>query len=228
MNLIKPKKILRKPESTSMETWKESFDEYRYIAPFYNWIIEPFLKPLKKTIARYCQKENLSCIVDICCGTGTQCHLLKEKKITCIGIDISSPMLRTARNSGAFFRYIRMNANRLAFKDSVFEGAVISFALHEKSFESRQTILNEAKRVVRSGGNIFLADYIVPSSRSYRNSLIAIIERMAGVKHFFNYRDFYKRGGVIAAAEASGLPYSLLHTFHGDTFGLVSLKNVSH
>ncbi len=164
-------------------------------------------------------------MLDVCCGTGTQCHLLNKEGIQCIGVDISPGMLKVAgRKNFKQNRFIRMDSTALAFRNEVFDGAIISFALHEKSYRVRKAIARETKRVVKERGFILVADYMVSASTGKADWKANIVEFMAGMEHYRRFRDFCRRGGLIGVEKLFDSPGTMLKTFRRNTWGLLLIE----
>jgi len=165
---------------------------------FYNWIIEPLLKRTKQKVASCLGKYNLSPFLDVCCGTGAQCHLSSYLGQTAFGIDIDIKLLRFASSQYPELSLVCSDASFLPFKDKCFNGLVISYSIHDKNSNVRKNIIREAKRVLKNNGKIILVDYENPwNFHSKLGRLFTfILERMAGTMHFNNCQDFLRSGGL--------------------------------
>ncbi len=200
-------------------------DEYLVTSIFYNWLVEPFLREIKEYIVEICREKEVHKVVDICCGTGTQCHKLACENISCYGIDLSPGMLKVAtREKPENAHFISMDARNLAFRDGSFELAIISFALHEKSYQIRKSIAREMIRVVKKGGSIVIADYMVTDGEKKINWKVNMVERMAGSEHFRNFMDFCTRGGLLGLRDIFGLPTKFIKKFHSKPWGVLFLE----
>ena len=100
-------------------------------------------------------------VLDVGCGS---CDLVRyladtyQQQVT--GVDIGSgsfPRRRVSRN-GVRFRCIRRDAARLAFvADCSVDAVVMMWALHE--MDHPDSILAEARRVLRPGGEVLIVDF---------------------------------------------------------------------
>ena len=201
-------------------------DEYFFTSFFYNWIVEPHLRGIKRYTAKICKERGVRIVADICCGTGTQCYLLAANDIKCVGIDLSPGMLKIANKkkpNNTWF--IRMDSGNLAFKNNKFDAAIISFALHEKSYSVRQKIAKETKRIVKRGGIVLVADYLVEPETGIPDWKTRFVEFMAGQEHFRCFTDFCERGGLAGVANLFGLQGKVLETFRNNSWGLLLLEN---
>lgn len=93
-------------------------------------------------IARRFDREGLSPVLDIGCGTGALGRCLEGRWF---GVDISIEQLREAEGPRAL-----AEATRLPFPDSSFAGAAALYVLY--FFEDPAVVVAEARRVLRPGG----------------------------------------------------------------------------
>jgi len=164
----------------------------------YDWLIEPLVKGCKREVARIVNQSELFPILDICCGTGTQLHLIRPGEEECIGLDLSSSVLKYALYKYPKIPFVCADAVNIPFHDASFEGLIISFSLHDKSPQVRDTLMNEGKRLLKPGGKIVLVDFENSWSRKSRvgSVLVYLIERIGGGDHFRNNRQFLREGGL--------------------------------
>jgi ubiquinone/menaquinone biosynthesis C-methylase UbiE len=96
--------------------------------------------------------------------------------------------------------FICADAVKIPFKNNSFKGVLISFALHDKTAETRKKIVLEAQRLLIPGGTIVFVDFENPwNIRSKLGSILSfMIEKTAGGDHFRNNRQFLKQGGLRA------------------------------
>jgi len=116
-------------------------------------------------------------ILDVGCGTGKlalfiaeQMHL--EEECVVIGIDTDASKVEKARKRALSMherrvvRFEVQSATQTKFKDGSFDAVVSLKALHEIS--DADAALREAFRVLRSGGSIFLIDWVrCPATESH-------------------------------------------------------------
>lgn len=170
----------------------------------YALFIEPLLKRIKQWIARFIIQNDLFPALDICCGTGRQCHLIAEDRQDIFGLDLDCRMMQYASSKYPRISFVCADAAHLPFQNKSMKAVVISYALHEKPLDLRIKILEEAKRVLSPEGKIILVDFEMPWNRKSRlgSLFISSIERMAGRKHYENSRQFLKAGGLQALIRA--------------------------
>ncbi|MDZ7760266.1 MAG: class I SAM-dependent methyltransferase [Desulfovermiculus sp.] len=174
-------------------------DPYAGIAKFYDPLLQPVMARVRWETALYCLHNNLTSVLDIGCGTGRQCIVLHRHGLQATGVDISPAMLEVARSqSPQSISYFCLDATRTEFPDSSFDAVTFSFALHENPLPTVQALLQEGHRVLKPQGVLLITDYLAPNSlpRRFVHFGIAVIERLAGRKHYRNYRGFLSAGGV--------------------------------
>lgn len=170
-----------------------------------------FIRPLRKMASKKMGMEKLK-ILDIATGTGAHAFELAKFKHSVIGIDIDKKMLSKANNKISpelELKFSYGDGTNTHFKDDEFDAATISFAMHDVPYDIGIKILNEAKRVVKKTGFIFIVDY---------NDLSGIGSK---ILHFFsrmyespNYKPFVK-AGLASYLEKTGLKIDDKSTFLG-------------
>jgi len=174
---------------------------------FYDWLIEPLVFSLKVKVERLFKQMDLFPALDICCGTGTQLHLLQSGEAKLIGLDISLSGLTYASHKYPRIPFVCADAASLPFKEVSIKGILISFSLHDKSPRIRDELMNEAKRLLKPGGRIIFVDFEQHWSLKSRvgSVFVYIIERLAGSEHFRNNRQFLRAGGLRAFVQKHDL-----------------------
>ncbi|MBN1221742.1 MAG: class I SAM-dependent methyltransferase [Candidatus Aminicenantes bacterium] len=164
----------------------------------YDWFIEPLVGNIRQYVGRLVSEYELSPILDICCGTATQTHILNSKGYRAFGLDLSLQAVKYAVWKNPQVPVICADATQSPFKKASFKGIVLSFSLHDKSPAERNVIMVEAKRLLDPGGKMIFVDYECPWSRRSRLGAfpLYLIELTAGGAHFRNYRQFLKQGGL--------------------------------
>ncbi|NQU86312.1 MAG: methyltransferase domain-containing protein [Mariniphaga sp.] len=147
-------------------------------------------------------------VIDIACGTGAQ--VFKFAKITkeVVGIDLSESMIKTAINRKnkeqiKYIEFIVADASKLSqFTDKQFDVATMSLALHQFDPNIYPEILKEIKRI---SNKIIFTDYSVPLSAGIKKTAVQTIEFLAGKEHNKNFRNYYKKGGLLPILKAQNL-----------------------
>jgi ubiquinone/menaquinone biosynthesis C-methylase UbiE len=138
-------------------------------------------------------------VLDVGCGTGNLCQMLRQSHVEAFGLDPSPSMLWVSRNRDENRGpSILGRGERLPFSPQRFDGVAFTLVLHENTASNQYVLLEEALRVLAPGGTLFLLDYVRPSSPSGRfvSALAFIVEGIAGGEHFRNYRAFMRNGAL--------------------------------
>ena len=176
-------------------------DEYDSSATHYDRCLTPLLRALRIDVRTFIQHRGHRRIIDVCCGTGDQLHILENGAEELVGIDNSVAMLaRARRNCSENVALHLIDAEQLDFPSGYFDCAIVSFALHEKHQTLRDLIFSNARRVVKQGGSIIITDYshnpLGIKGFLLGDLLIPLIERLAGRSHYLNYLSWKRDGGI--------------------------------
>lgn len=198
---------------------------YDRIARLYDPLVGPALRPIHRAMVAALTPHHPLILLDLCCGTGLLAGLAARSGIATLGVDISPDMLSVARSKQPGAGYIRADASALPLPDNGFDAATISFALHEKSGPTARAILAEARRVVRKGGQILVADYQwpAPGRGFFAGRAINLIERLAGQEHHACFRQYMDNGGALPLLSRAGLTGKRVQSFMSGWVGLYSV-----
>ncbi len=131
-------------------------------APVYD-VFEILLSDVRKKIILEIHPIHKS-ILDVATGTGSLAIELSKSAEKVVGIDLSSEMLNIAekkrRNKNLSF--LQMDASKMKFDDGEFDIVTISLGLHDMPLEIRSLVLQEAKRVLKKDGKLFILEYDLP------------------------------------------------------------------
>lgn len=149
------------------------------IAPVYALFFKSQQKSFRSAIERAKKELDISAfdaVIDVGCGTGALCSVLREKGLAVTGIDPAEKMLEIARkkpeNKG--IEFVRANVlEMLPFADRSFDLSMASFVAHGLRVDERKRMYVEMSRVTRS--KVVIYDY--NSSRSPLTSLVEWLER---------------------------------------------------
>lgn len=174
----------------------------KYMLPFIiSNIFEPAIHNCFKKVAALSRKYLSDPILVICSGAGGQCFYIKMANKQSIGIDKDFNMVLQSTKRYPYIPFICCDASKLPFKDNVFKGIILTFALHDKNNELREQFISEAKKVSIKNCNFILTDFGVPRNPFEKCGHIYtfITEFFSG--HFSNGMDFLKCGAIDAVAE---------------------------
>lgn len=165
---------------------------------FYDCFIGTFLKSMRSRVALYIKEHGLFPVLDLCCGTGTQCSIISQSGSNVFGIDHDCGILHYAALHYPNLPFVCADAGSLPFKSAFFRSLIISYSLHEKTPAMRQKMIKEVLRVLKPESKIIFIDYETPWNFSSRIGRVFtfIIEKMAGKEHFRNCQQFLNWGGL--------------------------------
>jgi ubiquinone/menaquinone biosynthesis C-methylase UbiE len=132
-------------------------------------------------------------ILDVACGTGASTHRLLQhyKPSDIIGINISEKQLSSCRQRVPGVQFLFMDATGLRFPDESIDNILCVEAVFH--FDSRESFLHEAYRVLKPGGCLALSDFLLRSR--YAAFLINRIPLANFVPTVEEYRSLYERCG---------------------------------
>jgi SAM-dependent methyltransferase len=116
-------------------------------------------------------------LLDVACGPGIITAALKGSGVTVVGADLSTEMLRVARQLNPDARFEQADAEALPFPDESFDAVSCNFGMLH--FGDPPSAIGEAARVLRRGGGRYA--YAVWDTPE-RNPALAII--MTAVKPY--------------------------------------------
>lgn len=188
-----------------------SDDPYRWLSPIYDIFVEPALRDLRKSALAMAPIESGMRILDIACGTGLQMAESECQGCHSYGIDMSQSMLRQAvrKRHAASTLWIRADATHSPFPSESFDRISIVYALHEMPMGTRIRVLREAKRMLRKNGVFLLIDYDAQKEAWTGTNRLSwlgthLVERIAGLHHYRNFRHFLRNGGLLPLVEQAG------------------------
>lgn len=175
-------------------------------------------------------------MLDICCGWGSTMRVLEDRSVDVIGLDLSVPLLRIAREKGCR-QLVAADAGRLPFPDDRFDAVVIQGGLHHFWSDQLQGVLEEIDRVLRPGGWFAFSE---PANTWLLRLYVRLVDTPLAkltpyTRHWRRTLD-YERGTYFhwlgsqgAALGRIGERFSLLRCEHGmvTLFGLARSKKSS-
>jgi ubiquinone/menaquinone biosynthesis C-methylase UbiE len=125
------------------------------------------LLPLKHGLEGFDVPAHQVRVLDVACGTGRTLRQIRGTlpDASLYGVDLSPAYLRKANQlladlPGTLPQLVHANAEHLPFLDEHFHGIVSVFLFHELPPEVRQTVIEEAFRVLQPGGVFVICDSI--------------------------------------------------------------------
>lgn len=99
-------------------------------------------------------------IVDVGCGTGDLVRWLRERGANVVGVECGAVMRQRAIEADPEHvdTYLDAGGEDLPFDDSSFDTVVFMLSLHHVPAALRPSALEEAARVLRAGGSLFVVE----------------------------------------------------------------------
>jgi SAM-dependent methyltransferase len=136
--------------SDLQEFYRAKFVSDEILDPRYFNALDRFDMRFARTMWVYDNVRAGSFVLDLGCGAG-MLALLKRKGVTLIGVDLSEECSRAAKRNGYDACFSAL-LSRLPFPDASFDYVVSLDVLGHISFEEKDPVLAEIKRVLRPGG----------------------------------------------------------------------------
>ena len=134
---------------------------YARIAPFYNLICRPLYAKLRSSAVDALQLRGSECVVEIGCGTGLNIAALSEKSRQVIAVDRTAEMLSRAPQCFDNVQYM-LGESQAIISDSA-DAVLLCLVLNVT--DDWRGVLADAKRIVKTGGRIVIADVRPVSGR---------------------------------------------------------------
>jgi|LNFM01.1.fsa_nt_gb phosphatidylethanolamine/phosphatidyl-N-methylethanolamine N-methyltransferase len=155
---------------------------YTLIAPLYDWLVGPALGRIRRrSLARLPRKEQAHILIDGA-GTGLDLPLLPAvHRYT--ALDLTRAMLRKGLPRGRHLdiRWVQGDSQRLPFADGVFDHVLLHLIL--AIVPDTRAALEEAARVVRTGGRLFVLDkFLRPGETAWLRRLVNPLTRRVATR----------------------------------------------
>jgi ubiquinone/menaquinone biosynthesis C-methylase UbiE len=146
-------------------------------------------------------------ILDAACGLGATTQDLNRRypQARVIGINVSASQLRRCGDASPNLAFMLMDATRLAFPDGAFDDVLcVEAAFH---FNTRETFLREAWRVLKPRGRLVLSDILFASTDKVGAWMVP---EANGVTDIASYTALYARAGFedVRVCDATGQCWS--------------------
>lgn len=135
-------------------------------APFYDLpFTSVFYQAVHKRLLEFVELPEAGQVLDLGCGTGKLLKRLAKRhpQLMGTGLDFADDMLQQARQQSAApdrLTYVQGGTDTIPLPDDQFDAAfcTISFLHYANAIE----VLHEIHRVLKPGGQFYLADYTLP------------------------------------------------------------------
>lgn len=157
---------------------KKSSVLFNFIAPIYGLFYNYQKSRYTGIIEGVKGEMNISSfdtIIDVGCGTGALCAVLKDKGMGVTGIDPAIKMLNIAMSKpeNKEIEFLQANAlEGLPFKDKSFDVAISSYVAHGLEEEEKKRMYAEMSRITKK--YVIIHDY--NNERSFQTSIIEWLE----------------------------------------------------
>jgi len=148
--------------------------------PLQRWVMRE--ERFKRALEEQAQIAPGHRVLDLGCGTATLTILIKQRhpNAEVVGLDGDPKILEIARakaaNFGVNITLDQGMASELPYPDSTFDRVLSSLMLHHLTTENKQRTLRETFRVLRPGGELYIADFGKPHG-AYAHLMSAIMQR---------------------------------------------------
>lgn len=168
------------------------------VAKNYDKLLYPILDKIRKKTVEIAKKFEAKKIADLCCGTGNQLKYFKKEGFKdIIGVDLSEEMTSMAKVGNNKVNCIVEDAANTSLESDYYDLVNISFALHEKNFETQQGIIKEAKRILKNGGYLVITDYNFGKGAFFLGKIgSTFVEALVGGEHYANFKYYKQHGGM--------------------------------
>lgn len=156
---------------------------FDWIAPIYGLFYRYQTKHYKESLDGALRELNFTRyknIIDIGCGTGALCSVLKQSGLKVTGVDSAQKMLNIAakKQDNNTIQFIQASAlERLPFEDKSFDISIASYVAHGLKGYERKIMYDEMSRITRY--LVIIYDY-----NTKRSILTNIIEWLEGGEYF--------------------------------------------
>jgi len=156
--------------------------KYGWLTPLYDPLVRWTLREstFKRQLLKQARIERGHRVLDLGCGTGTLTLLIKSHhpKAQVIGLDADPKVLEITRakaaRAGLDITLDHGMAFELPYSDNSFDRVVSSLLFHHLTRENKHRTLREVLRVLRSGGELHIADWGKAQNRLMRVAFLFV------------------------------------------------------
>ncbi|MFO7558261.1 MAG: corrinoid protein-associated methyltransferase CpaM [Desulfobacterales bacterium] len=166
-------------------------------------------------------------VLEIGCGTGELASLLIQRGAFVEGFDLNPSMIRTAKerieteNLAEKFSVSQMGVDAMdRFREEQFDAIVSTLVFSELSDDERRFALKQAKRILKPGGMIIIADEVVP--KTLFRKLLHTVTRLPMLALTYLVSSSSTRPILDLSGELAGADFSIQKEIrsHGDSFAM--------
>ena len=111
-------------------------------ALFYEFFLDGALKPIRLKNLEIISKYHCEKIIDLGCGTGSQCRILSKHGFEVVGIDSSEKMLKVAKKKNMYkTTFMRGDITENILPYETFDCVIITLVLHTNNRKTIKSIL---------------------------------------------------------------------------------------
>jgi ubiquinone/menaquinone biosynthesis C-methylase UbiE len=193
---------------------QESRANYNKIANNYDKTFDgSFTREFKSVLVDAINLEKGFKVLDVACGNGTLLwNLFEKERIEGYGVDISENMINIAHNKYPNFTFTVANSDCLPFENHNFDIITVSAAFHH--FTRPEKFIIEAKRVLKDGGKLYMAEVYFPPLMRQAANLILPFMNMGDVK-VYSKKELIKFAENAGYKEVSVVRYGKVNLFIG-------------
>lgn len=204
---------------------------------YYDFMIQLFSLPFggekifRTTLLKPIQFRSNEKILDMCCGTGGATLFISQKanrSAGIIGIDLSRGQLKRAlnKNYGCPTFFAECDASCLSILNCMFDKVFITHAIHEMPRSERLQTLKEAKRVLKSNGELIILELDNPPNFFLRILIgFLFLYWLPGNFETVTRRDLMKHGLINEMAECGFAHVRKFPSYKGILQTAVGIKN---
>jgi Methylase involved in ubiquinone/menaquinone biosynthesis len=140
-----------------------------------------FTERFKKALLSAIDVSNGDSVLDIGCGNGTLLSRLSNiQSIAAFGVDISPKMIENAKAHYPGFNFTVSDCENVPLADDSMDIIVVCAAYHH--FPNTNAFALEAKRLLKQGGSIYIAEFRLPVFIRYIANIFLPLSKDGDVK----------------------------------------------
>ncbi len=140
---------------------------FRWLTPFYDAVVGITVRErtFKKALLQQAAIQPGQRVLDVGCGTGTLCLLIKQTQpqAEVVGVDGDPEILALAQNkarkAGVAVQFDHGLSTELPYPDADFDRVLSTLFFHHLSPEDKKRTAAELFRVLKPGGELHIADW---------------------------------------------------------------------